>query len=704
VRQLEPGNATASAQLESIYTAEQQWDRLTEVLLERVEHSGDSLDRITLLQQVAKIYEQQMGDKESAFVVLQAAFKEDYANESTAKELERLATQANKWEDLLDDYSHVVTNLEHEDPAKAADLWVKIARWYAELPRGPHIEYAIHSAESARRLDPKHLGALAALASFHRKRGAYGDLIQVLAQHAELEPEPNAKVQLYLSLADMLETQLQDQLQAIGAYRSALETDPNCADALAALDRLYRRNEMWEQLIDVLEKRATTLDEALESGEQTRVRLEIGRLWDERLNEPQRAIAAFNKVRDVEPRNLPALRALERLYERTGQSEAYLDILEQELDATETDVEKISLYNRMASAWEERFGKLDRSAEALEKILIIDERHMPSYRELERLYRQDKKWEALVDTFRRHILAAGDPATRMDLYCAMGQVYEEELADVDRAIEAYNDVLSFDADEHRSLQALGRLYERIEDWDRAAQVMARLVEITDDPRLRVDLHCRIGKLLDERQNDVVGAEERFLQALNLDPAHLPTMNALTKLYKKAGDWQKAANMMGRAEQYTVHPMEKIRLLYEAAAIFDKKLHDPQRATEYYAATIALDPEHVEAGEPLAEFYFQDKKWRELEPVLDMLVRKASQLKKDPKALNELYYRTARTADELGANEKALKFYKAAYDLDSTFLPTLLGRANLLYKIEDWDGAGKIYQTILVQHREAKKEA
>src|SRR5579859_2092388 len=86
----------------------------------------------------------------------------------------------------------------------------------------------------------------------------------------------------------------------------------------------------------------------------------------------------------------------------------------------------------------------------------------------------------------------------------------------------------------------------------------------------------------------------------------------------------------------------------------------------------------------------------------MLVRKAD--RKDNKELNQLYYRLARTSDELGNSEKALKFYKAAYDLDSTFLPTLLGRAALLYKLEDWDGAFKIYQTILVHHRDSQKES
>ena len=55
-------------------------------------------------------------------------------------------------------------------------------------------------------------------------------------------------------------------------------------------------------------------------------------------------------------------------------------------------------------------------------------------------------------------------------------------------------------------------------------------------------------------------------------------------------------------------------------------------------------------------------------------------------------------------DRALAYYKAAYDIDSTYLPTLIGRADLLYKMNDWDGAGKIYQTILVQHRDSQAEA
>jgi DnaJ-domain-containing protein 1 len=63
------------------------------------------------LQQVARIYEDNMNDRDSAFVILQAAFREDYSVDSTARELERLASIINKWGDLLGEYTQSVTQI-----------------------------------------------------------------------------------------------------------------------------------------------------------------------------------------------------------------------------------------------------------------------------------------------------------------------------------------------------------------------------------------------------------------------------------------------------------------------------------------------------------------------------------------------------------------------------------------------------------------
>ena len=698
VRQSDPANMVASERLEAIYRQQYKWNELNEILLERVELKTDVQEQITILNSVAKTYESELGDQESAFVVLQAAFKRDYAHEGTARELERLASATNRWQELLDEYTNRVKELERDDRAAAADLWVKIGRWYGE--HLSHIEYAIHSVQQALRIDPQHTGGLAAIGELQRKRGSWSELIETLQRHASVETDPAKRHEIFMNLAELYESQVNDLGQAIGAYQQALTSDPTSKPALVSLDKLYRRVEHWEPLIDVLTRRAE-----LEQDDQAvvRLRLEIGQIWDLRLFDAGQAIGAYQSVLDIDPTNLTALRALEGLYEKTNQSEKYLEVLEAQLDASVADAERVSLYERMAAAWEERFGKLDRAAEALEKIVAIDPRNFGAYRELSRLYYQASRWEALVETYRNHIMATSDAATRVDLYCSMGQIYEAQLQDLDRAIEAYNEVSAFDPEEPRALDALGRLYEKISEWERAIDATAQLVRITQDPRKQVDLYWRMGRIQYQQLGDAEAAEANFLRGLTIEPGHVATMEALVKLYSDRGDWLKSAQMMVRAESFTPVVLDKVRLLFDAARIYESKLRAPDQAKQLYQAVMALDPEHVDAGRPLAELLFQAKDWQGLSPVIEMLVRKVAHSHPDPRDLNELYFRAARTNDELGDYDRALAYYKAAYDIDSTYLPTLSGRADLLFKMQDWDGAGKIYQTILVQHRDSQAE-
>ncbi len=197
------------------------------------------------------------------------------------------------------------------------------------------------------------------------------------------------------------------------------------------------------------------------------------------------------------------------------------------------------------------------------------------------------------------------------------------------------------------------------------------------------------------------AQEYLVEALSQDPAHVPSMLSLLGIYKRRGDWQKAAQLMVRAEAATVNPLEKTRLLHEAGKIFQEKLGDETQAGDLYARVMQLDPEHVEAGEPLSQIYFKREEWAPLVPILEMLARKAD--RKTNRELTQLYHRLAKAADRLGENEKALKYYKQSYDLDSTYLPTLVDRAGLLYRLEHWDDAFRIYQTILVHHRDTQKD-
>ena len=151
MRASDPTNAIASDRLEAIYRQQYKWTELVEILLERSEIVPDVEQQISMLNRVAKIYETEIGDQESAFYVLQAAFKRDYSHDETANELERLATATNRWQELLDEYTNRVNELEREDRGAAADLWVKIGRWYSEHLSPPRVRDPLGAAGAAHR-------------------------------------------------------------------------------------------------------------------------------------------------------------------------------------------------------------------------------------------------------------------------------------------------------------------------------------------------------------------------------------------------------------------------------------------------------------------------------------------------------------------------------------------------------------------------
>jgi tetratricopeptide (TPR) repeat protein len=696
VLQLDPANLLASQELEQLYRQRKSWVKLIDLLLARTEFVGDAPARITLLTQVAEIYEQQLGDRDSAFVTLQAAFREDYSNDHVAKELERLATATDKWNDLITDYTQVVQGI--TETKQAADLWVKIARWY-DSALG-HVDYAIASAQQALQLDAVHVGALHALEDFYRKQKRWPDLVSALARHAEVEPEPTRRVDILLQLADTYETQIGDAAQAMYAYQRALDGDERCIDAINALERLYRRTQAWDRLVDVLAKKSQVVDDTELA---VRLKLQVGELWEDRLGDNDRAVDAYKEVLMVDAQNPAALKALDSLYQKTGRMEDYLENLEHQLEISspEPEGERAEIYQRMATVWEEQFGKPDRAADVLEKILLIDDRNQKAYRDLERIYRQERKWEALVDTYRKHILVTNDTNERIEIYSKMGRVYEQDLRDLERAIEAYSDVLNIDADHAEALSGQARLYEETERWDLAVESMRKLISRATEPKQKVDLNYRLGRIFDEHMKDPEPAQEYLVEALSLDPTHVPSMLSLLGIYKRRGDWLKAAQLMVRAEANTINPLEKTRLLYDGGKIFQDKLADEAQAATLFARVLQLDPEHVEAAEPLSEIYFRREEWAPLVPILEMLARKAD--RKTNRELTLLYHRLAKATDRLGDNDKAIKYYKQSYDLDSTYLPTLVDRAALLYRLEHWDDAFRIYQTILVHHRDAQKD-
>ena len=102
-------------------------------------------------------------------------------------------------------------------------------------------------------------------------------------------------------------------------------------------------------------------------------------------------------------------------------------------------------------------------------------------------------------------------------------------------------------------------------------------------------------------------------------------------------------------------------------------------------------------------YAEDERWDDALPIYEMLGRKAQQIDKGDDDILEMYLSGARAATNANASDKALDFYKAAYDIDSTNRDVLSGLADVNFETGDQARAFKLYQTILVQHRDSQSD-
>ena len=424
--------------------------------------------------QVAETYEQQLDDRESAFVTLQAAFREDYSNDHVAKELERLATAAGKWNELISDYTQVVQGISDPQAGRGS---VGEDRPLVRLGARPHVDYAIASAQQAlaagsRRTSARCIGAgglLPQAEAVARAGGGAGPS----RRGARQEPQPS--VDILLQLADTYETQLGDAAQATAAYQQALDTDERCMDAIDALERLYRRTQAWDRLVEVLTKKSQIVDD----GElAVRLRLQVGELWEERLGDNDRAVEAYKEVLTVDPQNLAALIALERSTRRPGKHGGATSTSSSTSSrCTGPRTSRVSIYQQHGGD----LGGAVRQDRSGHRLPAEDPAHRRSQRRRPTATSSgstadERKWDALVDNYRKPHHGVGRIGTSgPSCTSQMGQVYEEELQDPDRAIEAYNDVLSFEPDHVEALRGLARLYEETEQWERAVEVMRRLI-------------------------------------------------------------------------------------------------------------------------------------------------------------------------------------------------------------------------------------
>ncbi|HEU4383787.1 MAG TPA: tetratricopeptide repeat protein [Anaeromyxobacteraceae bacterium] len=688
--ELEPQSQTTFEKLRSIHAQAGNWRayaRATDLFLPRV---SDPVERVAMHVELAEIHEKRLGQKEMAFLAWARAFQEDPANQRAAEAMERLAVDTEAFEELATVYEQVA---EESKGVVRARLQNALGRLRDErLDDAPGAESAFRKALEA---DPASGEALDGLTRLFSRRGRTRELAITLEQRMEAAAGLEEKKATLLEMAKLYDGQLKDVEEAVGALRRILELDGGDAAAIEALSAIHRREQRWGDLAGVL---ARARDLAADEAARVAYQLQIAALYENELEDDEAAIEAYRTVLGSEDRNPEALAGLERLYTKLDRFAELNRVYEKLAEIAVEPRERLRVLGKSAGIWEEKLQNPHKAIERNEQVLSLDGGNLPALKSLERLYRQEEQWEKLIAVLQHHASLTQDRRETVHLEIAVGEVWWKAMQRVDRAEAIFTHALETDPESREAMGALGRLYERSGNWNLALDMMRREARAAAGSKDAVEIHHRMGTIHEEMLLDLPAAKQAYAHALEMEAGHLPSIRALKGIHEREKNRDGYLEMLVAESRYVEDDAEKARLLVELGRIHQEERNDRAAATRAYEEALKRAPDFLPAARPLSEIYQSQGDWPQAERVLDVIVRRLS-AEGEAKELCRQSYRLGYVAEKLGNRQKALQSYRRAYELDATYLPALEGLGNLLVQEKQWEEALRIFQAILIHHRD-----
>jgi len=365
ILELEPDDAEATAVLDRLYRAERRFGDLRSLYERRLRNVADDAEEWVLLNEVAQIEEEQLGDLPAAAERHWRILGNNPHDVDALCAVERLSQQLKQW-DRLD------AALERRLQSKVGDedrlsIYLQLAdlrRIYLEAPQG-----ALECYRNALALDGRSevavsgLEALSAergscgaeaidlLESAYAKRGQFDKLASLLQKRLEHTADAEERHALQLRLADLAASELGDATGAYGALESVFLDRPNDLDLLDRLGGLAEAAGQYEAFAKAL---ALVLEAGDVDGEVELVLCRrAAELHDVSLGVPEDATRFHARVLELEPYDTVAFSSLKQLYTKHERWDDLRALYQRRIEVTTNAGSKLDLLLQLCFLFEE---------------------------------------------------------------------------------------------------------------------------------------------------------------------------------------------------------------------------------------------------------------------------------------------------------------------------------------------------------------
>ncbi len=498
--------------LAGIYKKTQQWLELSQLLLRRSDAAATPAAARALRVEAAEILDRRLGNSAQAQQILERIIEEDPSHSAANEAL------ANLYQRTGDHAAHVRVlerQAENLRGGERLSLLCRIAESYEDDIDSPPEALSLYRSVVAE--DPMNLGALKGLDRVYSKLGQYDQLLQNLQDQAKVAATPRQKAELQLRIAALYEEEFLDLPQAAAALQSVLEVAPHHDAALTALERIYRAQERWDELLDLYGRHAS---HAEDPKQRTELLFQRAKLLADQLGSPHQAIVAFEAVLEANADHADALAALAELKQSSGDAEEALRALDALAENAATPTARADNYIRAARLLEKR-NDLGGACERYKLALDAVPHHTDASVGLRKTYIALGDVNAAAELLHHQIEATESLTTRGRLMAELARLVFEKMDDRELAHECAVQALEWNDTSVDAQEVLGRLALEGERFEEAALHFERLMPHLDSlPNERaVDILLRSLDALGRMGNAeaAVGAVEKLRTLAPNDP-------------------------------------------------------------------------------------------------------------------------------------------------------------------------------------------
>jgi tetratricopeptide (TPR) repeat protein len=462
--------------------------------------------------------------------------------------------------------------------------------------------------------------------------------------------------ELQLRRGRILLEEVRDVERAEAPYRRALELDRQNPAALAALERIYRQTGDLPRLTEILWRRGEV---EYDAGKKRDFFAEVARLREDRLDDAPGAIAAWRHALELSEGDAEAHARLAALHERAGAWPELVDILETAARFAPDRQAEVAHRRRIAEVLADRMGELDRAVDGWITVADLAPDDDAALVALAGVHRRREDWLAVQEALVRRLPLARDAAGRAAIHRQLAQLAEVERGSPDEAIGYLYEILDENPGDAQASEGLERLLGALERWHDLVDLFSRRAEAAaarGDAQGEIAELARAADVWEEKLGNPDAAAEILEKLLERQPAYVPALTRLARIYEAAGDWERCGQVLRRALDLRPTGRDAADLHYRLGRVVEAEGGDLAAALPHHQQALAHDPAHGEAIAALERAARERGDWAQ---VAELLGRREA-VEADPRRRQELVVELAEIfRGRLGRPADALPYLERA---------------------------------------------